>query len=282
MGGFSRGRGFDLRQYPPRRHPCKAAALAAPPARCHPSAPNPDALAHQSLTACTDSRMKNQTRRRLRFAAGFAIYFAAIWLLWETPIVYPLRIFVVLLHELSHGIAAVATGGTIVRIELFADEGGATWTVGGSRFLTLSAGYLGSMAWGLALIEAAGARPARVRAATALLAGVVILAAILFVRGWFAWGFTSAAGLLLLWVSRRASTRAQAAFLTLIGMTSALYTLLDIRSDILQRPHLESDAHMLMELTGVPTVVWGVIWITLSALAALLVLRRQFRKGRRG
>ncbi len=43
---------------------------------------------------------------------------AAIWVLWPTPVVYPLKIFVVMLHELSHAIAALATGGHVVRITL--------------------------------------------------------------------------------------------------------------------------------------------------------------------
>jgi hypothetical protein len=228
------------------------------------------------MAPLTRERMRPGTRRRLLFAAGFALYFMAIWLLWDTPIVYPLRIFVVLLHELSHGLAAIATGGTIVRIGLSPDEGGVTWTVGGNRFLTLSAGYLGSLAWGLALLEAGQARPARTRTATAALAIVLLLAALLFVRGWFGWLFTIAAGALLLLAARRMPARGQAAMLTVLGMTSALYALLDIRSDILQRPHLESDAHMLMELTGVPTLVWGAIWIGAGMVACWFMLRRHF------
>src|SRR5690606_42106244 len=96
--------------------------------------------------------MKSVTRRRLKFVAGFAAYFAALWFLWDTPAVYPLRIFVVLLHEISHGLAAVATGGSIVRIGLSPDEGGATYTLGARARLTLSAGDPGSLAWGPAMI----------------------------------------------------------------------------------------------------------------------------------
>ncbi len=47
------------------------------------------------------------TQRRLGFLAGFLAYIAALWFLWDTRIVYPLKIFVVFLHELSHGIAAI-------------------------------------------------------------------------------------------------------------------------------------------------------------------------------
>ena len=61
-------------------------------------------------------------------------------------------------------------------------------------------------------------------------------------------------------------------------MTSCLYAIYDIKSDVLDRPHLRSDARMLAEHTGVPTEVWGVIWIALAvimgAVFAILASRR--------
>ena len=70
---------------------------------------------------------------------------AAVFALWQTPVVLPLKILVVFLHELSHGLAAVLTGGEIVELSLSAQQGGHAVTRGGSRFLILSAGYLGSL-----------------------------------------------------------------------------------------------------------------------------------------
>lgn len=64
----------------------------------------------------------------------------------------PLKILVVFLHELSHAMTAVFTGGDIISISVSPAEGGEAWTRGGSRFLTLSAGYLGSLLIGLALL----------------------------------------------------------------------------------------------------------------------------------
>ena len=55
--------------------------------------------------------MEEITKRRLKFLAGFAVYFGVLWFLWNTPFVYPLKIIVVLLHEISHGLVAVMTGG---------------------------------------------------------------------------------------------------------------------------------------------------------------------------
>ena len=91
--------------------------------------------------------MQDATRRRLMFLVGFALYFGTIWFLWDTPVLYPLKIFVVLLHEISHAMTAVATGGHIDRIALDPRQGGACYCPGGNAFLTLSAGYLGSLAW---------------------------------------------------------------------------------------------------------------------------------------
>ena len=88
--------------------------------------------------------MPAQSYGRLRFILGFALFFTALWFLWDTPLVYPLKIFVVLLHEVSHAVVAVVTGGTIERIILDPREGGACYCPGGNTFLTLSAGYLGS------------------------------------------------------------------------------------------------------------------------------------------
>ena len=59
--------------------------------------------------------------RRLLLPLGLA---AAALVLWDTFLVYPFRLFVVFLHEISHGLAAVATGGRIVSIGLSFDEGG--------------------------------------------------------------------------------------------------------------------------------------------------------------
>ena len=53
--------------------------------------------------------MNRADRRRLRFLVGFGAFFTALWFLWNTPVVYPLKIFVVLLHELSHAGASLAT-----------------------------------------------------------------------------------------------------------------------------------------------------------------------------
>lgn len=222
--------------------------------------------------------MRPRTRRRIIFLAGFAAYFAALWLLWETPVVYPVKLFVVLLHELGHAAAALATGGSVDRILLYANEGGATRVRGGNAFVMLSAGYLGSVVAGLALLAAARMRAARVRAVVAGLGVVVLATAALFVRNAFGLIFCLLVGAALILASRHLRPAAQAALLTALGLTSALYAVLDIRSDVLHRPHLDSDARLLADLTGVPTLVWGTLWMAVAVAACWIAFRRALHR----
>ncbi len=221
--------------------------------------------------------MNVSTKRKLRFLAGFAVYFGALWFLWDTPVVYPLKIFVVLLHEASHAIAAMATGGSVQRIVLDPYQGGATYTVGGSAFLTLSAGYLGSLGWGALMLEAARARRVRSDLVVGLIGGIVVALTAIFVRSGFGIVFGALFGVAMIVASRKLSLALNRGLLVTLGMTSTLYAILDIKSDVLDRPHLESDAFMLGKLTGVPTVVWGVLWIALALVVTWLMFRRAYR-----
>ncbi len=220
----------------------------------------------------------SSTKRKLRFLAGFAVYFGALWLLWNTPVVYPLKIFVVLLHEASHAIVAVATGGTLHRIVLNQYQGGATYTSGGNAFLTLSAGYLGSLLWGSLMIMAAQSRRLRPQWVNGAIGGLVVVLSALYVRGGFGIVFGVLFGLALILVSQKLSAGLNRSLLLTLGLTSSLYAILDIKSDILDRPNMNSDAHMLAQLTGVPTVVWGILWIGLAVLVSALLFRRAYRK----
>jgi hypothetical protein len=222
--------------------------------------------------------MKPETRRRARFIAGFGAYFAALWLLWNTPVVYPIKIFVVLLHELSHGAMAAATGGSIVAIAISPDQGGICQCPGGNAFLTLSAGYLGSLLWGVGMLLMAlrGVRWSRI--GLAVLALVVGAATLLFVRNMFGviFGLAFSAGLGA--AAYYLTGEASVIVLTGLGLTSCLYAILDIQSDVVARSHLESDAHMLWELTGIPTALWGVLWIGVGVLACWWLLRWAYRR----
>ena len=213
--------------------------------------------------------MKKPPRRLwLPLALGLAAL-----LLWNTFVAYPFRIFVVFLHEISHGLAAVLTGGDLVSIGLSPNEGGVAVTRGGSRFLVLTAGYLGSLVFG-ALFLLLGARRRWAPGVVGLIGLFILVVTLVYVRTWFGllYGLLTAATLIL--VASKLKPEASEILLAAIGIMSCLYAVWDIASDVLLRSVAGSDASALAGLTGVPALVWGVLWIVASLWVLAAVLRK--------
>ncbi|HAA76850.1 TPA: hypothetical protein DCE37_17205, partial [Candidatus Latescibacteria bacterium] len=61
--------------------------------------------------------------RAIQVAILVTLIGLTVWL-WSTLALYPIKLFVVLLHEISHGIAALLTGGEILIIEVNERIGG--------------------------------------------------------------------------------------------------------------------------------------------------------------
>lgn len=222
--------------------------------------------------------MDARTKRQAGTVAAFTVYFAALWYLWYTPIVYPLKIFVVLLHEASHALALLATGGEVASITLNAMQGGATYGRGGIALVTLSAGYLGSLGLGALLVMGAQTRRVSPRLLLGAVGGMVLALTLLLIRNGFGFGFGLLFGVALVVMARQLSAAWSKWTLVVLGLTSVLYAILDIKSDILDRPELRSDAAMLAEFTGVPTEVWGVMWIVVALIAAVALFRWTLRR----
>lgn len=198
---------------------------------------------------------------------------AAALVLWDSFLVYPFRVFVVFLHEISHGLAAVLTGGAIESIGLSFDEGGVCRTRGGSPFVILNAGYLGSLLWG-ALFLVLGERRTRARAVIAAIGAFTVVVTLLYVRTWFGFGYGLAAGLAFVSVASRLRPSVSEVLLAAIGATSVLYAVWDVATDVLLRHSGDSDAAALAQLTGVPAAAWGVLWIVISVGVLVSVVRR--------
>jgi len=200
------------------------------------------------------------------------IIFVAILFLWNTPVVYPLKIFVVLLHEISHGLAAIITGGKILKIEVSPQQGGVCWSSGGWRPLVLMAGYLGSMFWG-GLILVLAARTKSDKIISMVIGGIILLISLFFVRSLFGFVFSLVFGTALIAVGIFAPIVVNDIVLKIIGLTSVLYAILDIKDDLISRNIKGSDASRMSEIIPLPPQVWGIIWIVIAIAAAFLFLK---------
>ena len=198
---------------------------------------------------------------------------AAFVVLFDTPFVYPFRLFVVFLHEVSHGIAAFLTGGKVLSIGIGADEGGVCVTRGGWPFVILNAGYLGSLVWGAAFL-ALGANRRNAPPVVGAIGVFTLVAAALYVRTPFGLAYAVLTGLVLVVVAAKLPVGASEVLLAAIGAMSALYAVADVASDVIRRHSSQSDAAALARLTGVPAVVWGVVWMALSIAVLVTLVRR--------
>jgi hypothetical protein len=200
-------------------------------------------------------------------ATSLVLVFVAVAALWDTGLVTPLKLLVVLLHEISHGMAAVLTGGSIDRMEVNAAQGGVCYTSGGIRFVVLSAGYLGSMAWGAAILLLA-ARTRWDRVISMALGAFLLVMAVLYVRNLFGLVLSVLFGGAMVAAGRYLPEAVNDFILKTIGLTSCMYAVLDILDDVLKRPGIGSDADMLAQLTLIPGVVWGTLWIVIAVVVS--------------
>lgn len=150
-------------------------------------------------------------------------------LFWILPLPNPIKMAAVTFHEISHGIAALLTGGRVFGYAVSPSGAGVTFGVGGNYLLILFAGYLGSSLSGALLYVAS----VRWKPAAAIIAvEIYILATAYF--GWLSnatvlYGLMSMALMTaLLWTP----VWVQKFYLQLLGSACCLYAPLEIISDM--------------------------------------------------
>ena len=214
------------------------------------------------------SRIKSSLNGKTLAAYGTII--VVVHFLWNSMFIYPLKILTVFFHELSHALAAILTGGKVIEIGLVQEQGGHCVTSGGNGFLIASAGYLGSMLCGGVLLLAA-AKSNRDKQIMAGLGVVLVAVSLIWVRPLLDFGFIFCMilGGAMVASSKFISGRANDWILRAVGLTSCLYATLDVKSDTIDRKLEHSDAGRLAEITGMPSFLWGYLWMTLAVIGTI-------------
>jgi len=215
----------------------------------------------------------------------FLMFVAAV-LFWNTFLLYPVKLFVVALHELSHGIMAVLVGGKIDRIEINYNIGGycSYFLPLGTGFikksLVASAGYLGSMIWG-SLIFILASRSKKDRWLTLVIALLMLVLSIFVIRNGelfgilFCFGFAAFLFAAYRWFPQGFHDL----FLKFLGLTSCLYVIIDIKSDLIDRSGIGSDADAIANMMGAPalSIPIGIAWIILALVVLVFTFRLAFK-----
>lgn len=202
---------------------------------------------------------------------AFALYF------WQSPLVLPIKYLTVFFHELSHGLAAVLTGGSIVRIEVNSNLGGVCWTTGGIRLIVLSAGYLGSLLWGSTILLAA-VKTRLDQQITAGLGVLLLLVTAIWVRNLEGIIICVLTGFALLGIAAYTNEKICDQFLKFLGLTSCFYVIIDIKEDLIDRSVAGSDAYEIARLLHIPDWLVGGAWFILAAIITWKVLAYSLKK----
>lgn len=204
---------------------------------------------------------------------------------WQMPFanvfLYPFKLFVTTVHEACHALVARLTGGNVQMISIAPDESGLTLSAGGIRPLISMAGYLGTAVFGGMLIWW-GKRPAEARFILQMI-GTVILALTVFYGGGGIFSFVSMLiiGAGILWVSRKANDAACHMFLLMLAVQTTLNSVLDIQTlflaSVMGAQH--SDARNMESMTGIPAIVWSVLWGAIALCILTFSLWISYRPG---
>lgn len=237
-------------------------------------------MAGRKVKSVKKTPAKSSISRRAISFYREALFLTAIILLsifcWDTFFIYPIKLLVVLLHEISHGFAALLSGGSISEIIVDYNIGGLCVSRGGNKYFIISSGYIGSMIWGGALFLSAQ----NYRAAKYLcdfIAVIFVIFAIIVIHNDFGRALAFIFAAVLFIISRYPPKIVFTYFLKSIGLISCLYTLVDIKEDLLTLEYRESDAQILANMTSTSAIFWGFFWLTLSGILFYYLIKMNFR-----
>lgn len=204
--------------------------------------------------------------------------------LYNAPIVglllSPINTFATMVHEMSHALVCIFTGGYVSGMTIVSDgsgHGGLTFCRGGWPFFYTQAGYLGTAVFGCLLIFLGQFKKIS-KGILIFIGGTIGLASIFLVglnvlnTGWQ--GFLSMiAGLMLSAFLIWAGVKWRSHYANLLILFLAVQTALNSVTSIVYLAQVSlgmtpfgsfSDATSMQEMTGLPAGFWSIIWVLMS------------------
>ena len=213
----------------------------------------------------------------------------ALWFVtYAWVLAYPFQLFVTFIHEGGHALAAVLTGNSVRSLSVAVDASGLTETLTPqgsffSQMLISSAGYIGAIAFGALLLWLVRMR---VKARVVLVGSAVLIAGLTAVFGFLVplanlsfSPFTVVAGAALtvglLAAAKYLGPRARNFLVSFLAVQCALDALFNLRDLFFLSlgSDARTDAGNMQALTGIPSILWAVFWIAVSAVILMLALR---------
>lgn len=228
----------------------------------------------------------------MKQGSRYFLILVAVLLLWNTQIIKPLKIFTVFLHELGHSLMAVIFGQGIQGFTVNLNESGYTLVQAKGWFSALmiaNGGYLGSILFALLILYLKKTWIKNYILGTA--AALLLAVSIRYSSFSFTLLYSVAFAVAIIILYMLQNERLNDWIIDIIGVASAAYAVYDIFVDtILLQINLKlhlingwkveqplTDAVQLQTLTGIPAILWGIIWLVIAVSAIKAVLLKQGR-----
>ncbi len=197
-------------------------------------------------------------------------------------VLYPFMLFSTWVHELCHGLMALAVGGKVEVLEIYKDGSGLATTRPGdgriARSLVSSAGYTGTALLGALLLVARRFRWSA-RVGTTLLGVAVVLSVLLWVRNAFGIVTLLIIGAALIAAGLKLADRWRDPLYALLAATCCLNAFTSLKI-LFSGANLTvggepatSDAHSVAELLWLPHWFWAGLWMLFGVVMVALGLR---------
>ncbi len=215
-------------------------------------------------------------RLDMKRMALLLLFLAVGWFFWESPVLLPLKLLVVMMHESGHAIASLLVGGEVKHITVRTDQSGSCLSAlppGMFRqIIVFSAGYLGSAVAGAVLLLATFRFKLRRWVLGAACVWLAVMG-VLYARDSFTLIFCLGTAVVLGVAAKFLPGGAVDVVNLFLAAFTALYALFDFRDDLWNSAVLaDSDAGLLARQTWVPAIIWAAMWtlmgITLLGWAA--------------
>lgn len=245
--------------------------------------------------------LATEARPQVKLLLIATVASVALWIIgWYLPvvgyIVYPLQLFATFVHESCHALMTLVTGGSVMSLTVSPDGSGVVWsqTTGFSSLLVSSAGYVGTTLFGtLLLVWMRYGFSSRL--ALYILSGLVGVMTIVFGFiapfsnflanvTFFSIVFTVFSGAVLTAglsaIARFAAEKwvnFSLAFLAVQCLLNAFFSLKTLFV-ITTSTEASSDAANMAAATGIPAVLWVILWIAISLVMITIGIRLYARR----
>jgi hypothetical protein len=206
--------------------------------------------------------------------------------LWYLPlaqfVLYPVRLFVTLIHEGGHALMAVLTGGHVESLRINPDTSGVTHVLGSAIGLVYMSGYVGAVAFGAFCLQLSRNRNGG-RQGLVILAAVAGLITALWVNpfgpGLFTFVCGVATAIVFVVAARSLPERSASFLLAFLAVQLSLNAIFDLRDLIgmTTQTAAKNDAVFMSEAYGLTPWFWALLWSAISAAIFGVSLRVWWR-----